>query len=143
MSTRITQVLAAGIVLLGVTPSTSAKALELRCKGTEYIYENGFGNGLPIRLETVRLVTVDLNSNLMAVDTVFGQRKAQASISERAFEVTLSHELEYKGIRIYGESVYINRATGEASARYLLSTDRDGRGYMAFVGECAPGTTKF
>jgi len=118
--------------------------VQLRCKGTEFIYQDGFGRGNPLKTETVRLVRVDLTRKRMSSDTLHGQRTATASISERAFKATFQHDVDQiYGMQVFGEETYIDRATGEVYSRYLLSSDGNGKGYMAFIGECSPGGTKF
>jgi hypothetical protein len=140
MRARLVWTVFSAVLALGAAP---ADLVELRCDGTSYWYQDGFGAGAPIRAETTRIVKVDLASRKLTSDTLHGHRAAEVDVKEGSFSATLIHGFDHKGTRVYGEVVYINRYTGEMSSQYILSTDRDGKGYMAFVGECRRAERRF
>jgi hypothetical protein len=120
----------------------AAAPIELRCDGTTYIYENGFGVTTPLEANDARIIKVDLINNLLESSTFYGNRVGKAGIDEESFQATLFHGFYYKGTYIYGEKVFINRYTGYIISMYVSSKD-DTRGYGAFSGTCKKGTKKF
>lgn len=131
------------LLLFSFLPHAYAAEVELRCKGTTYWYENGFGVGFPIRADATRIVRIDLKRSELKTDTLYGERITKVEIDERYYSATLTHDIEHKGVLIRGERMLIERYTGEMSSVYVLSNIPEEKGYMAFVGECQKAERKF
>src|SRR5262249_1218615 len=106
-------------VMTAIEPVT-AVPIELRCDGTTYIYEMGFG--VPaLEANDTRIIKVDLINKLLESSTFHGNRVGKAEVDEESFQVILFHGFYYKGTYIYGEKVFINRYTGDIVAFYISS----------------------
>lgn len=107
---------------------------DLYCAGTLSFYENGFGNGSPLKAKVTRLININKKTKKLTIDSVLGEKKTVAYLDDKKIistEIQINKEVH--GSLVDSENINIDQYTGEMTGTYLLANKTM---YGSFEGIC-------
>lgn len=127
------RVLAAAAIFIVVSASAEAATTILYCKGVNYIYQDGIGNG-PAKRETAsRTITLDLQA--MKAELANGDEVRTTPIVQKhgAYQGVFPGKMRVFGATVIAEQMEVDTTALWLELRYVLD---DQRQFLSFTGNC-------
>jgi hypothetical protein len=111
-----------------------AIAEDLYCAGTSYFYKDGFGNGMPLKSEASRLVSINKKTKEMTIETALGEKTTVTYLDDnKIISTVIPMKQDIHGRLVDLENININQYTGKMTGTYFLA---DKQMYSSFEGVC-------